>query len=352
MSIRDEFSTRTRDTLAKRAGYLCSNPQCQKSTSGPTIEDHRTVNIGVAAHISAAAPGGPRYDHSLTANQRKSISNGIWLCQNCAKLIDSDEVRYDSQVLTRWKRDAENAAINRIESSGRKNSTKSPVDSQEWSPPKPNSRSKTGPLELEHSLYIHILQNLDSFIVPYFHGWEEDLHHYFTSGVSDFDREKYEFAQIDYAESDSTPSTRFTFYKEWIQHQDGSSLLNILKHPTDEEFDIEITSSRLRTIIEDRFGKDFLLLRETLKIKYMQDIFLIWDSDADSEPDPTSIWDWFSNKLSWDTKVFDGFSPSIEADDTIRWEKHKDGYRAIFEAHRIDGQSDRDLFTFWSGTNQ
>jgi hypothetical protein len=33
---------------------------------------------------------GPRYDPVLTVEQRCSVANGIWLCQNCAKLIDND----------------------------------------------------------------------------------------------------------------------------------------------------------------------------------------------------------------------------------------------------------------------
>jgi hypothetical protein len=46
---------------------------------------------------------------------RTSIENGIWLCQNCAKLIDSDESRYSPAILQRWKKLAENAALLEIE---------------------------------------------------------------------------------------------------------------------------------------------------------------------------------------------------------------------------------------------
>jgi hypothetical protein len=46
--------------------------------------------LGVAAHITAASPDGPRYDQNLSSEQRKSPDNGIWLCQNCAKLVDND----------------------------------------------------------------------------------------------------------------------------------------------------------------------------------------------------------------------------------------------------------------------
>lgn len=113
--MRDDFSTKTIETLARRVGYRCSNPDCPlQSTSGPHEDPSRSVNIGVAAHITAASKGGPRYDGSLTPAQRRSITNGIWLCQNCAKLIDSDALRFTVEMLRRWKEEAEAAASCRV----------------------------------------------------------------------------------------------------------------------------------------------------------------------------------------------------------------------------------------------
>jgi hypothetical protein len=68
------------------------------------------TNIGVAAHISAASPGGARYDETLTPETRSDISNGIWLCQTHAKLIDDDELTYTVAVLRDWKDTAEQMA--------------------------------------------------------------------------------------------------------------------------------------------------------------------------------------------------------------------------------------------------
>ena len=102
----DDFPLKTKETLAKRVGYRCSNPDCRQLTSGPTEDPEKAINIGVAAHITAASPGGPRYDGSITSKTRRSSRNGIWLCQTCAKLVDSDAVRYTAKVLQRWKRDA------------------------------------------------------------------------------------------------------------------------------------------------------------------------------------------------------------------------------------------------------
>jgi hypothetical protein len=54
----------------------------------------QSFNIGVAAHITAASVGGPRYDASLKPKQRAAIENGIWLCQNCGTMIDRDPICY------------------------------------------------------------------------------------------------------------------------------------------------------------------------------------------------------------------------------------------------------------------
>jgi hypothetical protein len=72
--------------------------------------DNGTINVGVAAHISAAAAGGPRYDPTLSPEQRSDISNAIWLCQNCAKLVDNDPQYYTIEVLRLWKSLAEAVA--------------------------------------------------------------------------------------------------------------------------------------------------------------------------------------------------------------------------------------------------
>jgi len=110
MNARDDFAARTRQVIAARAGYQCSNPSCNAGTVGPQRDDHQSLSVGVAAHITAAAPGGPRYDTGLTPAQRRSAPNGIWLCATCAKLIDSDLQAYTSSVLRQWKRRAEEAA--------------------------------------------------------------------------------------------------------------------------------------------------------------------------------------------------------------------------------------------------
>ena len=64
----------------------------------------------MAAHITAASPEGPRFDSELSENERRSPRNGIWLCQTCAKLVDSDVDEFTVKVLQGWKRMADDRA--------------------------------------------------------------------------------------------------------------------------------------------------------------------------------------------------------------------------------------------------
>ncbi len=113
--MRDEFVTPVKDILAKRVGFRCSNPACRKPTSGPQEDSTKSINIGVAAHITAASSDGPRYNPALSSDVRKDVTNGIWLCQSCAKLIDNDESRYPIEVLQHWKAIGESAALRALE---------------------------------------------------------------------------------------------------------------------------------------------------------------------------------------------------------------------------------------------
>ncbi|WP_196292327.1 hypothetical protein [Hymenobacter ruricola] len=101
-------------TLAGRVAYLCSNPFCRRVTIGPHTATDKTTLIGVAAHITAASPGGPRYDPSLSDIERKSIGNGIWLCSNCATLIDKDEKHFPVSHLKDWRNKTEAYAAQQL----------------------------------------------------------------------------------------------------------------------------------------------------------------------------------------------------------------------------------------------
>jgi|GEM_PF-798152 len=109
-SNRDNFSKKIIEKLRSRVSNRCSNPDCRVPTTGPTKDPEKVNSIGVAAHISAAAPGGARYDPDLTVKQRKSINNAIWLCSNCSRDIDNNPEKYSKDLLLDWKSKSENLA--------------------------------------------------------------------------------------------------------------------------------------------------------------------------------------------------------------------------------------------------
>lgn len=105
---RDDFSYETIRRIKGMAGDVCSMPQCRVITGGAKLLRDNTFSIGVAAHICAASPGGPRYDANMSKEQRKSYENGIWLCQTHARIIDADPSRFPVEILASWKSEAEN----------------------------------------------------------------------------------------------------------------------------------------------------------------------------------------------------------------------------------------------------
>lgn len=46
--------------------------------------------------------------------ERSSVENGIWLCQNCAKLVDNDPITFSAGLLRGWKDKAEQSAFAEI----------------------------------------------------------------------------------------------------------------------------------------------------------------------------------------------------------------------------------------------
>jgi hypothetical protein len=112
MASRDEFSGDVIRRLGESVNLHCSN--CDAPTKGAHSVEGKAISVGVACHIHAAAPGGPRYEASQTEDERRSFDNGIWLCANCARLIDSDVARFSADLLRSWKRGALRLAAERI----------------------------------------------------------------------------------------------------------------------------------------------------------------------------------------------------------------------------------------------
>ncbi len=114
MKNRDDFPKIVIEPLKSRVNNRCSNPDCRVPTSGPTSDPGKVNSIGIAAHITAASPGGPRYELSMKTDERKSISNAIWLCSNCSIKIDRDSGKYTVDVLRSWKEQAEQKAAEEL----------------------------------------------------------------------------------------------------------------------------------------------------------------------------------------------------------------------------------------------
>lgn len=99
-----EFNKPTRELTARRAGFRCSFPSCDRITVGPSAEAGKSSCIGKAAHIYSASDDGPRTSGGLSKEELKSPANAIWLCGGHADLIDKHKgVEYPSGLLISYK---------------------------------------------------------------------------------------------------------------------------------------------------------------------------------------------------------------------------------------------------------
>lgn len=114
MAIEDRFKQVVILTLAKRSANQCANPDCGALTSGPSDDPNASVNVGEAAHIYGANPGSARYEPDMSSADRSSITNAIWLCGNCHKLIDDDPERHPAGLLFEWQRAHEQTIAERV----------------------------------------------------------------------------------------------------------------------------------------------------------------------------------------------------------------------------------------------
>jgi hypothetical protein len=116
MKRRDDFSPDVKRALAARAGYRCS--VCEKPTIGAGSTPDSVLSDGIAAHITAAAPGGPRFDSTLSTDQRRGVENGIWCCTQHGREIDSDAPGFTTELLRGLKRRREELAKKQLSGEG------------------------------------------------------------------------------------------------------------------------------------------------------------------------------------------------------------------------------------------
>lgn len=89
--------------LFGKSGGRCAYPGCGVVLAIPSrSRADQTKSTGKVAHISAASPNGPRFDPSLTPQQRRDETNLILLCPTHHDVVDS-QVGYHT---VRWLQEA------------------------------------------------------------------------------------------------------------------------------------------------------------------------------------------------------------------------------------------------------
>jgi hypothetical protein len=104
-----DYVAATERALYAFSGTTCYYPNCK----APVIvffkgEPFSNVEI---AHIQGANPGSPRYDQSMTDDERRSFPNLILLCKPHHELVDKRHPdSYPPDLLRKWKAQREAAA--------------------------------------------------------------------------------------------------------------------------------------------------------------------------------------------------------------------------------------------------
>lgn len=95
-------TVRRLDTLS---GNECAEPTCSKKL---IAKDGKSI-ISKICHIAAASKEGPRYDSSMTDDERRGFDNLILLCDEHHVMVDNkdNESIYTTILLKKWKSDHE-----------------------------------------------------------------------------------------------------------------------------------------------------------------------------------------------------------------------------------------------------
>ncbi len=94
---RKEPTLSTVKKLFAYSGNRCAFPEC----SNKLIEDE--ILVGEICHIEAAEAGGMRFNKKSNDEQRRHFSNLILMCPICHKKIDSNDERYTTSIIKKWK---------------------------------------------------------------------------------------------------------------------------------------------------------------------------------------------------------------------------------------------------------
>jgi hypothetical protein len=95
------YSDRTLKVLYGKSGNQCAFPDC----SIELINNNNAANSNIA-HIEAANEGGPRYNSSMTNEERNDQANLILLCPSHHRVTDNESI-YTVEVLKKMREDHE-----------------------------------------------------------------------------------------------------------------------------------------------------------------------------------------------------------------------------------------------------
>lgn len=116
-SLRDRVPQAQEKVVISRSGNKCAYPDCGlQLTIDPKNPGDRPKATGKVAHIAAASPGGPRYDETMTAAERGSASNLIYLCGPHHDVIDTQVEYHTREFLLDAKRTHEDAVARAVRS--------------------------------------------------------------------------------------------------------------------------------------------------------------------------------------------------------------------------------------------
>ena len=117
-----KFSAATKALVAACAGYMCTNPECNRLLVGPEVKTGDVLlksNIGKFAHIQGRELGSARHNENMTDEQRSDPANAIFLCGVCHDIVDNNGgPGYSVALLTQW-RDEHSAKVRQLLTSPR-----------------------------------------------------------------------------------------------------------------------------------------------------------------------------------------------------------------------------------------
>lgn len=110
-----QYKPTTIRRLDKLSGNQCAEPSCQKKL---IAEDGQSI-ISKICHIEAASKNGPRWNSTMTDDERRDFSNLILLCDEHHTIIDNkiNEAKFPVALLKQWKSAHETKIIKLISES-------------------------------------------------------------------------------------------------------------------------------------------------------------------------------------------------------------------------------------------